>query len=254
MAHWPNEEKSPKGPHAVNHLPSDPRTPMVVDADADGFFALLESDLYSASAFGAIQFTPVVGSPSVTATSQSAVLAAGDFVSPWRVVLVGDTPGDLLESTVAVNSAAPLALDDASWVTPGKALFNWRTLGYQTDDGFTYRIDTPTLKRLIDFAAANGIEYVKVDDNWFQLIQNGRLLLQASGFDIDDVIEFAESKGVRIVIYVDRNPERRIIKTTDEQIFELYDGLGGSATSTVSGVTTLRLLAPLCGARRKSGC
>lgn len=270
MMHWPNGENSPLGPHAADSLPSDPRTPIVVDAGQDGYFALLESDLYSAGTFDAIEFTRVTGSPAVEATSRSRILPAGPFATPWRVVLVGDTPGQLLESTVALNLAAPLSLKDAYWVEPGKALFNWRTLGYQAEDGFTYGVDTPTLKRLIDFAAANGIEYVQVDDTWFELIYKGGLLKQAEGFDIEEVAEHAATNGVDLVIYVDRRPEHRIVKTTDEEIFELFSGLGAVGVkygfrgndapftrSAVSGTAERRMVinfhdnpAPMTGIRR----
>ena len=170
----------------------------------------------------------VIGSPAVEVASPSGVLPTGDFATPWRVVLVGDTPGQLLESTAALNLAAPLSMEDASRVKQGKALFNWRTLGHQAEDGFSYRVDTLTLKRLIDFAAANGIEYVQVDDTWFEIIYQGRLLKQAEGFDVEEVAEHAAANGVDLVIYADRRPEYRIVKTTDEEIFDLFSGLGAA--------------------------
>ena len=231
-AYWPMGESSPEGPHPMDALPSNPRRSVVVvyAAGNDQYFALLESDLFSADAFEAIKFWRVTGEAALKTNHKSQTVPAGDFVSPWRVVLVGDTPGDLLESTVALNLAAPLVLDDASWVKPGKALSNWRTLGYQTDDGlFTYRLNTATLKRLIDFAADNGIEYVDVDDDWFTRINNGQLVSQASDFDIEEVIAHADTKGVAITIYVDQRPAGRITNTTDEQLYQLFSNLGGSA-------------------------
>ena len=231
-AYWPKGENSPEGPHPMDALPINPRRSVVVvyAAGNDEYFALLESDLFSADAFEAIKFWRVTGEAALKADHKSQTVSAGDFVSPWRVVLVGDTPGDLLESTVALNLAAPLALDDASWVKPGKGLSNWRTLGYQTDDGlFTYRLNTATLKRLIDFAADNGIEYVDVDDDWFTRINNGQLVSQISDFDIEEVIAHADTKGVAITIYVDQRPASQITNTTDEQLYQLFSNLGGSA-------------------------
>lgn len=247
MGHWPRGEYSPAGPIAIESLGTNPRTPLVVaftntllldessstdtePEETSGYFALLESDLYSAEAFRAIVFQRVGGQPAVTSNVTSAPIPVGDFVSPWRVILVGDTPGDLLESTVPVNLAAPLELADASWVRPGKGLFNWRTLGYRTDDGsFTYAINTATLKRLIDFASANRLEYVQVDDNWYIQINNGRLVSQANNFDIEEIISYANDNDVSIVIYVDRSPASRVRRTSDEQLYRLFDELGGAA-------------------------
>ena len=157
---------------------------------------------------------------------ESLAVPSGDFVTPWRVVLVGDTPGDLLESTVTVNLAAPLSLADASWVTPGKGLFNWRTLGYVADDDFTYEQNTASVKRLIDFAADNGIEYVQVTDGWFGEIDNGQLISQAEGFSVEETMVHAGAKGVGIILYAARTGGRQVTNTTDEELFQLLHDLG----------------------------
>ena len=232
MGHWPNSEHSPEGPHALESLPSDPVATLVVNAGTDGFFALLESDLYPAENFEShMAFQRAAGEPAVRSNMVSETIASeNDFITPWRVVLVGDTPGDLLESTVAVNLASPLELADTSWIKPGKTLFNWRTLGYVTDDGFTYRSNTETLRRLIDFVAAEeGLNYVQVDDGWWRLINNGQVITEANGFDINTVMEYAQSRDVDMVLYVDRLPASRVTNTTDEQLYVLFDGLGAKA-------------------------
>ena len=230
MARWPNREHSPKGPYAMDSLSGSPSTPMVIEAGTQGYLALLESDLFSAEAFTSIKFQRVAGEPAVTSNNQSDAVPASDFVTPWRVILVGDEPGDLLESSIVVNLAAPLALADPSWIKPGKALFNWRTLGYTTDDGtFTYTYGVDSLKRLIDFVAEQGLDYVQIDDNWWVLIENGQIVTQATDFDIEDVMAYAATKGVDMVIYVDRLPDNRVVNTTDEQIYQLFSDLGGKS-------------------------
>ena len=235
MARWPRGGQSPDGPFAIGNLdsaPKNPKTPVWVDAGTAGFFALLESDLYSAVDFSAIRFRRVTGESAVRSNMESLAVTAGDFVSPWRVILVGDTPGDLLESTVSVNLAAPLALDDASWLKPGKALFNWRTLGYETDNGsFTYRKNTDTLKHMIDFVAdTKGLDYVQIDDGWWNLIKDGEVVTQANNFDIETVMNYADTKDVNMIIYVDRHPNPNVIQnTTDEQLYQLLKDLGAKA-------------------------
>jgi alpha-glucosidase len=47
------------------------------------------------------------------------------FSSPWRVIMIGDKPGDLIESTLIQNLNAPCALEDVSWIRPGKTIFPW---------------------------------------------------------------------------------------------------------------------------------
>ena len=229
MAYWPGGEGSPNGPVAVESLTSNPTVPLLVDAGSDGFFALLESDLYFAENFGTISFRRVSGEAAVVSNVDSETIEPGSFITPWRVILVGDTPGDLLESTVTVNLAAPLELADASWIDPGKVLWNWRITGYRTDDStFTYQLNTESIQRMIDFASDNGLEYVLIDDDWYLLIENGQLVTQASGFDIYTVVAYAHNKNVKIMLYFDRRPENRVVNTTDEQLFALYSSLGVS--------------------------
>ena len=229
-AWWPRGEHSPEGPHTLNNLPSNPNWVVVIDAGTSGFFALLESDLYPAEAFGPIKFQRVSGQSLVRSNMQSVPVPAGDFITPWRTVLVGDEVGDLLESTVSVNVAAPLALDDTSWIKPGKAFFNWRTLDYEADDGFTYKVDTATLKRLIDHAVDLGIDYVQIDDEWWTLIDDGgETIDQKNNFDIDEIMEYAASRGVNMTVYVDRLPSQRIQNTTDEQLYQLFADKGAAA-------------------------
>ena len=203
---------------------------VVIDAGTSGFFALLGSDLYPAEAFGPIKFQRVSGQSLVRSNMQSVPVPAGDFITPWRTVLVGDEVGDLLESTVSVNVAAPLALDDTSWIKPGKAFFNWRTLDYEADDGFTYKVDTATLKRLIDHAVDLGIDYVQIDDEWWTLIDDGgETIDQRNNFDIDEIMDYAASRGVNMTVYVDRLPSQRIQNTTDEQLYQLFADKGAAA-------------------------
>ncbi|MGL4423478.1 MAG: glycoside hydrolase family 97 N-terminal domain-containing protein, partial [Gemmataceae bacterium] len=45
--------------------------------------------------------------------------------SPWRVVLLGETPGHLIESDLVLALNEPCAIADPSWIRPGKTTFPW---------------------------------------------------------------------------------------------------------------------------------
>lgn len=54
----------------------------------------------------------------------ASVIARPPLVSPWRVILLGDSAGKLLESNLLLclnDSPRP----DFSWVRPGKTTFHW---------------------------------------------------------------------------------------------------------------------------------
>ena len=45
--------------------------------------------------------------------------------TPWRVVLIGDRPGALLESETIYCLNEPSVIKDTSWIKPGKITFPW---------------------------------------------------------------------------------------------------------------------------------
>ncbi|MYJ99134.1 MAG: hypothetical protein F4028_09070, partial [Acidimicrobiaceae bacterium] len=222
-------ETGPVAPVKLEDFKNSPGLLLIDTADTDRMFlALLESDLISAEAFQQpVRFDPNRSAASFRSRTRARLDSEEDFVTPWRVVTVGDDPGDLLESTVALNLAAPLALEDTSWVQPGKSLWNWRVIGYKVG-GFTYDKDTATLKRFVDFAADNNIEYVLQDDFWWKEIKGGKITDSIPGFDMEDLISYARSKGVNILIYTDRvhSAGKTIVDTSDRQLFDLFRDLG----------------------------
>ena len=49
----------------------------------------------------------------------------GPFVTPWRMVLVGDTPMSLADSRIELNLNEPSRLRDTSWIHTGKYVGVW---------------------------------------------------------------------------------------------------------------------------------
>jgi alpha-glucosidase len=199
---WTIREDSPPGPKPLsqNLFAKGAKLPLVVDAGAAGHAAVLESDLYSATAFRTMQLR-VADEPLRLVTESEG--ATGAMFTPWRVILLGDNAGGLRMSTTALNVAAPCKLADTSWIRPGKAMWDWRVHDYRTDDGFTYGINTASYLRLIDFAAKNGIDYLLIDDHWFSSARGGKLTV-AAGLDIDAVMRHAREAGVGVFLYYDR--------------------------------------------------
>ena len=53
------------------------------------------------------------------------------FESPWRILIVGRNLGDIVESTLATDLAAPSQIKDPSFIKPGRAGWSW--LRYDSD-------------------------------------------------------------------------------------------------------------------------
>jgi alpha-glucosidase len=127
------------------------------------------------------------------------------FVSPWRVLMIGDSPKTLIESNIVYSLNEPSKINDTSWIKPGKIQFPWWN-GYvvpKPDPDQKPGINTWTLKHYIDFCAANGIPYHSIDgfdQAWyggpvdpFQGIDTTKPIPE---IDMPEVLRYAKSKGV----------------------------------------------------------
>ena len=139
------------------------------------------------------------------------VRARAPHVSPWRVVMVGDRPGALIESNLILNLNEPNAIADVSWIRPGKTTLPWLN-GYVVEGVDSEApLNTATMKRYIDFAAQHGIEYHTLDGTEAQGAWYGGPI-QPSGpvdltttipaLDLPEVLRYARDKGVRLRVWV----------------------------------------------------
>jgi alpha-glucosidase len=103
---------------------------------------------------------------------------------PWRLVIVGDRAGDIIESNLVTDVAPSSKIGTASWVKPGRAAWSWWSMS-----------DSPKhaeqLNAFTDLAAEMGWEYALVDANW-NLMQSGT---------IEDVVAHANEKNVGLLFW-----------------------------------------------------
>lgn len=87
-----------------------------------------------------------------------AVVRAAPLATPWRVVLIGDGLGALLESTTLACLNEPPDLDP-SWIRPGKLTWPWWN-HYLFDAERTEPIlSVASARKHLDWCAANGIAF-----------------------------------------------------------------------------------------------
>lgn len=141
------------------------------------------------------------------------------FQSPWRVVMMAENPGKLLEQNYIIqNLNAPCAIKDVSWIEPGKVL---REVTLTTQGG----------KAAIDFVAAHNMQYVHFDAGWYGRETSNKsdattITLdpkRSKGpFDLEAISAYAKEKDVKIMLYVNR---RALEKQLDE-LLPLYKKWG----------------------------
>ena len=129
------------------------------------------------------------------------------FQSPWRVVMLGDTPGDLVESTL-ITSLNPAPAGDFGWVKPGKYAWDWWN-GPVLSGVAKAGMNNETMRGFIDFAAENDLEYMLIDDAWYVNSGQGGTLLPGADnlrsipeIDMPGLVRYAADKGVGTVVWV----------------------------------------------------
>jgi len=147
----------------------------------------------------------------VTARENFIARTSGTRTWPWRVFVITRDDAGLVESEMVYRLGAPPAPgSDFSWVRPGKVAWDWYNANNLFGVDFRAGLNNDTYKYYIDFAAENGIEYVILDEGWYNI---GDVLDEAEGVDVRELCVSAASKNVGIILWV-------IWKTFYDQIDE----------------------------------
>ena len=194
--------------------------PLVVETPDHLFMAILESDLYAANGFQTMRLGVNLEQGKVESINK-VKLSEEELVTPWRVVLLGKTAGDLVTNTVLVNLATPCQLENTDWIKPGKALWDWRVRGYTAPDGFLYDANTESYLRFIDFAEKKDIEYFMIDAEWYKGYSDGKIKVREN-LDLTKVMNYAAEKNVDIILYYDRKKG----DFGDTQLYPYFQSLG----------------------------
>lgn len=196
-----NGERHNIGPASLSAYPDSTRyTPTVIQLGGEGFAALLEAAIYEFANFNLARADQEFALKCKMEISRGHTPAK----TSWRVVLLGDDPGDLVESNTLVNLNPPCAIEDPTWIEPGKSVWDWRVWGYETRSGYRYGLNTESHKRLIDFAAANNIRYLLMDADWYgpEFSATADPTSANENIDIELNMAYAKSKDVGIILYL----------------------------------------------------
>lgn len=157
--------------------------------------------------------------------------------TPWRVVMIGDRPGALLESETIYCLNDPSVIKDVSWIKPGKITFPW-----WNGDVYDGHPGPPILsfemaRKYIDFCARNGLPVHSLTSSetslnpWYHQSKPGvepgpdtDVTRPRAGFDLAGIRRYAESKHVRLWTWVHQGALRGRV----EEAFSAFEKLGWS--------------------------
>jgi alpha-glucosidase len=158
------------------------------------------------------------------------VKASLPHVSPWRVVMLAEEAGRLIESDLIFNLNDPSAITDTSWIRTGKTTFPWWN-GYHLEGAqFKPGLNTATMKHYIDFCAENGIPYHSLDGYedtaWYGgpivPYKGADITRSLPEIDLPEVISYARNKGVRLRLWMHWEAARAHM----DRAFPLYRSWG----------------------------
>ena len=120
---------------------------------------------------------------------------------PWRIVAVSENDAQMADNDMVYRLAAPADPEaDWSWVKPGKVAWDWWNDWNIDGVDFESGINNETYKHYIDFASANDVEYVILDEGWS--VNGAADLFQVvPEIDLEMLVEYASERNVGLILW-----------------------------------------------------
>jgi alpha-glucosidase len=133
------------------------------------------------------------------------------FATPWRVVMVAEKPGQLLENNdIILNLNPECAINNTSWIKPGKIMREVTLSAQGTKD-------------LVDFAVKHNLQYIHFDAGWYgyeYFVSSDATTVTVdprrnpnSDLDLQEAIRYANNNGIGVFLYVN---QRALYRQLDE--------------------------------------
>ncbi len=190
---------------------------MTIRVDENIYIALAEARLVD---YARMKLSPSERkSHTLISTLTGTVQAALPLTTPWRVIMIAESPGRLLENNdIILNLNAPCQIRNTAWIMPGKVI---REVTLTTQGG----------KACVDFSVRRNLQYVEFDAGWYgpenDPVSDARTVTvdpkrSPGPLDLDEVIRYANERNIGILLYVNRHALERQL----DEILPLYKQWG----------------------------
>ncbi len=191
--------------------------PLTIQIDERLFASIAEARLVD---YARMRLSPEQDRPLTLVSSlHGEVKTKTPMTTPWRVIMLGRSAGELLERNyLLLNLNEPCAIDDTSWIKPGKVI---REVTLTTTGG----------KACVDFAVEHNLQYVEFDAGWYGAENSEKSDARTVSvdpkrskgpLDLHQVIEYAKQRGIGIILYVNH----RALERQLDEILPLYEKWG----------------------------
>ena len=180
--------------------PTETDRPLVLELPGDLYLCLTEAQVVD---YARTKFDLSADKPNTVVSSMyGAVDEIAPFDTPWRVMMVAEEPGQLLERNyLLLNLNPPCEIEYPWWIRPGKVM---REVTLTTQGG----------KDLVDFAVKHHMQYVHFDAGWYgyeysktsdaTTVTVDPLRNPVNDLDLEEVVRYANDRGIGVWLYVNQ--------------------------------------------------
>lgn len=157
----------------------------------------------------------------VKSTCDYIATSTGKRNYPWRVFAITEHDTEMPVNNLVYALSRPNKIGDTSWIKPGKVAWDWWNDWNLKGVNFKAGINYETYKYYIDFAHNHGLEYIVLDEGWYNS-KEGSILKPIDEIQLPKLIEYAKSKDVGIVLWAVFN----VMDENLETICKTYADMG----------------------------
>ena len=123
---------------------------------------------------------------------------SGKHSFPWRLMIIGNDK-QIAESQLVYQLARKNQIKNTDWIKPGKVAWDWWNALNITGVDFESGVNTATYKYYIDFASKYGIEYIILDEGWYDLKD---LMKINPDVNMNELANYSKEKKVGLILWV----------------------------------------------------
>jgi alpha-glucosidase len=174
--------------------------PMLIELNKNSYAAITEANINNYPGFylgKSIGLTTKLAPLPGESEDGVKVRFSDTLLTPWRVVMLAEKPGDLIASEIIQNLNEPCAIEDPSWIKPGMSAWDHWWSG-------EVKMDMPTIKRYIDLASQMGWPYMLIDWQWYGTFNKPEadITKTAPQLDMPEILRYAKEKNVRCWVWL----------------------------------------------------
>jgi len=219
-------------------------TPLTMEVNDSLYLTIHEANLTD---YAGLNLTPKQGSSTLKAdltpwSTGEKVFAKTPFKSPWRTVILANSPGGLMLSRIMLNLNEPSKISDTSWIQGGRFIGIWWGMhmgAYTWAQGPKHGATTANTIRYIDFAAKHGFQGVLVegwnygwDGDWSANGDQFNFTKAYPDFDIRMIADYAAKKKIKIIGHNETGGATKNYESQMDSAFAMYSKLGINCVKT----------------------